>query len=80
MPYQVQGRDAGTFLNRLSTANVDDQDGQITYTQWLNARGKLEADLTVAKLSPVKYLVIATDTMHRFAPRPPLLTHRHAKM
>jgi len=40
---------------------------QITYTPWLNEDGKLEADLTVAKLAQEKYLVVVTDTMHRHA-------------
>ena len=39
----------------------------ITYTQWLNHMGKLEADLTVTKLDDEKYFVVATDTAHRHA-------------
>ena len=35
------------------------------YTQWLNTCGKLEADLTVTKLAEDRFLVVATDTMHR---------------
>lgn len=62
--FLVQGRDAGSFLNMLSTANVDGEEGRITYTQWLNERGYMEADLTVTKLSPSEYIVVATDTMH----------------
>ncbi|KAG7359222.1 FAD dependent oxidoreductase [Nitzschia inconspicua] len=60
----VQGYDAGKFLNWLSTANVDGPVHQITYTQWLNENGHLEADLTVTKLSETEFLVVATDTMH----------------
>ena len=63
--FMVQGKDAGKCLNRLSTANVDGEEGMITYTQWLSNEGKMEADLTVSKLGPEKYLVVATDTMHR---------------
>jgi len=37
----------------------------ITYTQWLDALGKLQADLTVSKLDDERYWVVATDTMHR---------------
>ena len=62
--FLVQGRDAGAFLNYLSTANVDGEDGRITYTQWLNERGYMEADLTVTKLSRNEFIVVATDTMH----------------
>lgn len=63
--FLVQGRDAGACLNRLSTANVDCAEGEIVYTQWLNERGTLEADLTVMKLSADKFIVVATDTAHR---------------
>jgi 4-methylaminobutanoate oxidase (formaldehyde-forming) len=62
--FLVQGVDAGAFLNRLSTANVDGISGTITYTQWLNEQGYMEADLTVSKLQEDEFLVVATDTMH----------------
>eukprot|EP00466_Bigelowiella_natans_P015060 jgi/Bigna1/85128/estExt_fgenesh1_pg.C_20256 len=63
--FMVEGRDAGAVLNALSTANVDPESDMITYTQWLNETGKMEADLTVAKLGEDKFFVVATDTMHR---------------
>jgi glycine cleavage system aminomethyltransferase T len=65
--FLVQGRDAGRCLNRISGNNVDGATGVITYTQWLNERGLLEADLTVTKLSAEEYLVVVTDTMVRHA-------------
>eukprot|EP01040_Poterioochromonas_malhamensis_P007577 gene7577-8180_t len=61
----VQGKDAGIALNYLSTANVDGESNMITYCQWLNDLGKMEADLTVTKLAEDKFYVVATDTMHR---------------
>jgi 4-methylaminobutanoate oxidase (formaldehyde-forming) len=63
--FLVQGRDAGKMLNYLSTADVDGDTGRITYTQWLNQDGKVEADLTVSKLDNKRYMVVATDTAHR---------------
>ena len=63
--FAVQGRDAGRVLNWISANEVDGAAGQITYTQWLNAGGTLEADLTVTKLADDDYFVVATDTMHR---------------
>jgi len=63
--FLVQGRDAGRILNYMSTANVNEEVGNITYTQWLNDDGKMEADLTVLKLEEEKFMVVATDTMHR---------------
>lgn len=65
--FLVQGRDAGSCLNRISGNQVDGAAGVITYTQWLNETGTLEADLTVTKLSPDKYMVVVTDTMVRHA-------------
>ncbi len=63
--FLVQGKDAGKALNRLSTANVDGDKEMITYCQWLNQDGKMEADLTVTKLTEDNFFVVATDTMHR---------------
>jgi len=65
--FLVQGRDAGKVLNYVSANNVNASTGQVTYTQWLNPEGKLEADLTVTKLEEDKYLLVVTDTMHRHA-------------
>jgi 4-methylaminobutanoate oxidase (formaldehyde-forming) len=63
----VQGKDAGRVLNRLSANNVDTEPGRITYTQWLNERGTIEADLTVTKFDDGNYLVVASDTAHGHA-------------
>jgi 4-methylaminobutanoate oxidase (formaldehyde-forming) len=63
--FLVEGRDAGRLLNRLSANHVDGEPGWITYTQWLNNRGTLEADLTVTKLADDRYWVVASDTAHR---------------
>jgi 4-methylaminobutanoate oxidase (formaldehyde-forming) len=65
--FLVQGRDAGACLNRISGNQVDGAAGVITYTQWLNEAGRLEADLTVTKLAAERYLVVVTDTMVRHA-------------
>lgn len=63
--FSVTGPDAGAFLDRLSTARVDGDAGMITYTQWLNEAGTIEADLTVTKLDDGSFLVVASDTAHR---------------
>jgi glycine cleavage system aminomethyltransferase T/glycine/D-amino acid oxidase-like deaminating enzyme len=65
--FLVQGRDAGKILNYISGNNVDGPAGLITYTQWLNEGGTLEADLTVTKLDDDRYWVVASDTAHRHA-------------
>jgi len=56
--FLVQGPGACTVLNRLSTANVDVPVGKIVYTQWLNERGGIEADLTITRLTLDEYLVV----------------------
>ena len=65
--FMVQGRDAGRCLNRISGNQVDAASGVITYTQWMNERGTLEADLTVTKLSDDRFMIVVTDTMVRHA-------------
>ena len=46
----VQGRDAEAVLQRVSAGNVAVEPGRIVYTQWLNSRGGIEADVTVTRL------------------------------
>jgi glycine cleavage system aminomethyltransferase T/glycine/D-amino acid oxidase-like deaminating enzyme len=63
--FLVQGRDAGRVLDHISANSVNGPVETITYTQWLNERGKLEADVTVTKLTEERFIVVVTDTMHR---------------
>jgi len=63
--FLVEGRDAGRLLERISANQVDGPAGMITYTQWLNEGGTIEADLTVTKLDDQRYWVVASDTVHR---------------
>ena len=65
--FDVRGRDAGRVLERISANQVDGEPGRITYTQWLNPAGTLEADLTVTKLGEDRFWVVASDTAHRHA-------------
>ena len=62
--FWVQGRDAGRLLNHISANNVDGAAGMITYTQWLNEGGTLEADLTVTKLDDERFFVVASDNAY----------------
>ena len=56
--FLVQGRDACTVLNTISANNIDVANGRLVYTQWLNARGGIEADLTVTRLAGDEFLVV----------------------
>lgn len=63
----VQGRDACAFLNRLSCNQIDVEPGRIVYTQWTNERGGIEADLTVTRLEPDKFMVVVGENAHGHA-------------
>ncbi len=54
----VQGKDAERFLNHVCGANLSVPAGRIVYTQFLNARGGIEADVTIARLSDERFLVV----------------------
>lgn len=62
--FLVQGRDACTVLNHICTADVDVAPGRIVYTQWLNERGGIEADLTVTRLSADRFMVVTSVSSH----------------
>ncbi len=55
---RVEGRDAEAFLNHVCGADVSVPAGRIVYTQFLNANGGIEADVTVTRLSETAYLVV----------------------
>ena len=55
---RVEGRDACRFLNHLCANEMDVAVGRIVYTQMLNARGGIESDLTVTRLSETAYLLV----------------------
>ncbi|WHZ36205.1 FAD-dependent oxidoreductase [Sagittula sp. MA-2] len=55
---RVEGRDAAAFLNHVCGADIDVPAGRIVYTQFLNARGGIEADVTVTRLSETAFLVV----------------------
>lgn len=63
---RVEGRDACAFLQRICGAQMDVPAGRIVYTQMLNARGGIECDLTVTRLSETAYfLVVPAATVQR---------------
>jgi 4-methylaminobutanoate oxidase (formaldehyde-forming) len=58
--FLVQGRDAEAVLQRVCAGDVAVEAGRIVYTQWLNERGGIEADLTVTRLAEDAYLVVTS--------------------
>jgi len=58
--FLVQGPDACRILNHVSTTDVDVPVGRIVYTQWLNSRGGIEADLTITRLADQEFMVVTS--------------------
>ena len=56
--FRLEGRDACAVLNRVCANDVDVAPGKLVYTQWLNDKGGIEADVTVTRLSANAYLII----------------------
>ena len=56
--FRLEGRDAVIVLNRVCANNVDVAVGRVVYTQWLNDRGGIEADLTVTRLSETAFMIV----------------------
>lgn len=55
---QVQGPDAVRALNRVCGAEMDVAVGASVYTQFLNDRGGIEADVTVTRIAPEGFMVV----------------------
>lgn len=55
---RVEGPEAEAFLNHVCGNNLSVAAGKIAYTQFLNARGGIEADVTVTRLSETAYIVV----------------------
>jgi glycine cleavage system aminomethyltransferase T/glycine/D-amino acid oxidase-like deaminating enzyme len=63
--FSVQGPDSAAVLSRLSANDVAAGLGHIVYTQWLNEAGGIVADVTVTRLEADRFLVVASDIIHR---------------
>jgi 4-methylaminobutanoate oxidase (formaldehyde-forming) len=55
---RVEGRDAEAFMNYVGGGDYSVPVGKIVYTQFLNTRGGIEADVTVTRMSEHAYLVV----------------------
>ena len=58
--FRLQGRDAERVLNWVSANDVAVAPGRVVYTQWLNERGGIEADLTVTRLAEDDFLIVTS--------------------
>ena len=71
---RVEGPDAEAFLNHVCGADMSVPAGKIVYTQFLNARAGIEADVTVTRVSETAYLVV-TPAATRLADQTWLMRH-----
>ncbi len=58
--FLLQGPEAESVLQRVSAADLATPMGKVVYTQWLNASGGIEADLTVTRIDEEIFLVVTT--------------------
>jgi len=56
--FRFQGRDAKDVLQHVCANDVDVPIGKVVYTQLLNQRGGIEADLTVTRLAEDTYFIV----------------------
>jgi glycine cleavage system T protein len=56
--YELSGSDALRALDWICANNVDKPVGRLTYTQLLNSRGGIEADLTVARIAEDRFYIV----------------------
>jgi glycine cleavage system T protein len=71
--FEVAGKGALTFLQRLTTNQLDKPVGSATYTLMLNERGRIKSDITVARLGEDRFQVAVNglldlDWMQRHLP------------
>jgi glycine cleavage system aminomethyltransferase T/glycine/D-amino acid oxidase-like deaminating enzyme len=58
--FDVSGGDVVAFLQRMCANDVDKPPGAVIYTQLLNAKAGIEADLTVTRLDEHHYRVVTS--------------------
>lgn len=63
--FRIEGRDACAALQSICANDVDVASGRIVYTQWLNERAGIEADLTITRLSETVYQVVTAAATAR---------------
>lgn len=63
--FDLSGRDTCAVLQRMCTNDVDREVGAVIYTQWLNERGGIEADVTITRTGLTDYRVITSPATRR---------------
>lgn len=60
----VEGRDALSVLEKMSCNRIDVPVGKLVYTQWLNERAGIEADLTITRTDAQRFMVVSAAATH----------------
>lgn len=58
--FLLKGRDATRVLGHVCANDIEVPIGRVVYTQWLNERGGIEADLTVTREAEDTYLIVTS--------------------
>ena len=56
--FTLKGEGAAKALSWIAAGNIDRSVGSLTYTQMLNARGGIEADVTVARIASDEFYIV----------------------
>lgn len=62
--FLVQGRDAEKVLNNICANDVAVPVGKVVYTQWLNERGGMLADLTVTRIAEDQFFIVSAGDFY----------------
>jgi 4-methylaminobutanoate oxidase (formaldehyde-forming) len=57
--FEVSGPDAEKALQWICAGDISAEPGALVYTQWLNERGGIEADLTVSRTDTDRFMIIS---------------------
>ncbi len=60
--FLLQGKDAVRILNRICGNNIDVPLGKVVYTQLLNVRGGIEADITITRIEKDAFYILDSGT------------------
>ena len=61
--FMVEGPGALAAMERICANRVDKPVGSLIYTQWLNERGGIEADVTITRLADDRFMILTGGPM-----------------
>jgi heterotetrameric sarcosine oxidase gamma subunit len=56
--FEISGSGAGAALDQIAAGQIQGKPGRVIYTQMLNERGGIEADVTFLHLGPDRYMMV----------------------